>query len=166
MGDENCVLALDTPTLLACAKIPATTLNYWVKRGFCTPDIDAGRGKRATRYWTVRDLVVIRAIKSLRSAGCSLQNVSKVEEQLTSRWDTDLSTSVLYYDGYDVMISDEMTAASVLREAGQGIFTETLTVLTVPLRPWITEGERLAKLVNIDEVRDRRNAIWAARNTA
>lgn len=160
------VMALDTPTLLACAKIAVSTLNYWVEKGFCTPDIDAGQGRRATRYWSVRDLVVVKTIKALRDAGCSLQNVSKVEKRLTEIWGTDLSNSVLYYNGKDVLILDDAAIMSVLDEAGQGVFAEALTVLTAPLGKWVEEGNALAKPVDIAEIRARRVALQGSRATA
>jgi len=166
MPSPGRILALDTPTLLACAKIPASTLNYWVDKGFCTPAIDVGSGRRATRYWTIRDLVVIKAIKSLREAGCSLQTIAKVEAALVKHWDTDLSASVLYYNGSDVIVVTNEAAMSVMQERGQAMFAETMTSVTMPIAAWIAEGRDASKEVNIDEIRARRAALKDSRVSA
>lgn len=163
MTGEGEVLALDTPTLLALLKIPASTLNYWVDKGFCTPTLDAGSGKRATRYWTVEDLVVLRAIKELRAAGCSLQLVTTVEQRLRESFQSGLSNAVLYYNGQDVFVEEDGVVMSVVRDAGQVVFAETLQITAFRLRPWVEEGRAQATLVDIDGIRARREAARAKR---
>lgn len=149
-------LALDTPTLLRLLRVPASTLNYWVARGFCHPTLDAGSGRRATRYWTVEDLVVLRSIKALRAAGCSLQLLAVVEERLRARFGRGLAGAVLYYDGGDVYVEDDGVVISLISEAGQGVFAETLQIVAIRLSPWAEEAITLAKPVDIDEIRERR----------
>lgn len=158
------VLALDTPTLLALLKIPASTLNYWVEKGFCNPTLDAGSGRRATRYWTVEDLVVLRAIKELRAAGCSLQLVTKIEGRLRTSFDRGLSNAVLYYNGHDVFVEDAGVIMSLIHDAGQAVFTETLQIATHPLSPWADEGRSRAKMVDIESIKKRREAAQAKRS--
>lgn len=158
------VLALDTPTLLALLKIPASTLNYWVEKGFCTPSLDVGSGRRATRYWTVEDLVVLRSIKELRAAGCSLQLIAKIERRLRESFDRDLANAVLYYNGQDVFIEDAGAVMSLIREAGQAVFAETLQITAFRLRPWLEAGRAQASLVDIDRVRERRENTRAKRS--
>lgn len=164
MAENAEVLALDTPTLLALLKIPPSTLNYWVEKGFCSPTLDAGSGRRATRYWTVEDLVVLRAIKELRSAGCSLQLVTKIEGRLRTSFHRGLSNAVLYYNGQDVFVEDAGVVVSLIREAGQAVFTETLQIAAHPLSPWVEEGRSRAKMVDIESIRERREAAQAKRS--
>jgi DNA-binding transcriptional MerR regulator len=151
------VLALDTPALLRLAGIPASTLNHWVLKGFITPTHDLGSGRRAVRYWTVEDAVVVKAIKALRDAGCSLQLVSKVEERLRRSFDANLASAVLYYDGSDVFIDDRGVIISLIREAGQSVLKETVLMAAYPLDPWMSASKASAELVDLDAIRDRRN---------
>ena len=153
---ENKVLAISTPTLLSLVGIPPTTLNYWVNRGFCTPSLDTGVGNRATRYWTVRDVLVIRAIKSLRDAGCSLQNIARIDALLTGAWGLGLADAVLVYDGRDVLIERERTLISLLSSHGQGVFAEVLTFVALPLSTWAEDAEKRGELIDVDEIRARR----------
>lgn len=156
--------ALDTPTLLRILKIAPSKLNYWVKQGFCTPTLDAGSGRRATRYWTVEDLVVLRSIKELRDRGCSLQLIAVVENRLRARFGSGLAGAALFYDGKDVFVEDEGTITSLVKKAGQAAFPETLHLNAFALRPWLEEGERHATLVDIDAIRERREKIRARRS--
>lgn len=153
---ENRVLAISTPTLLSLVGIPPTTLNYWISRGFCTPSLDTGAGNRSTRYWTVRDVLVIRAIKSLRDAGCSLQNIARVDMLLTEAWGAGLAETVLVYDGRDVLIEREKTLISLLTSHGQGVFAEVLTFVALPLHTWAVDAEKRGELVDVEEIRARR----------
>lgn len=163
MRNNEEVRALDTPTLLALLGVAPSTLNYWVNRGFCHPTLDAGQGRRATRFWTVEDLVVLRAIKELRQAGCSLQLIALVESRLRESMGLGLANAILYYNGKDVFVADEGVAVSLIREAGQAIFMETVLVAAFPIRPWVEQGMSSAKPVNIQVIKARRAAAQAAR---
>lgn len=156
--------ALDTPTLLRILQIAPSKLNYWVAKGFCTPTLDAGHGRRATRYWTVEDLIVLRSIKELRARGCSLQLVALVEARLRTRYKRGIASAVLFYDGSDVLVEDEGTITRLVKDAGQAAFPETLYLAAWALRPWVEEAERHTSMVNIDEIRNRRAAIRARRS--
>jgi len=160
------VLAVDTPTLLRLTNIAPTTLNYWVSRGFCAPSIDTGTGRRATRFWTVHDVLVIRAVKRLRDLGCSLQNLSKVQRLLASLTQKTLGTSVLIYDGHDLFLVDEGHAVSLLRTRGQALFLETLITVSIPMGPWLREAKRAAEPIDPILIRNRREQIAAKRRAS
>src|SRR6218665_285828 len=113
MTSGRTVEAIDTPTLLACAGIPASTLNYWIEKKLCAPHVEKGSGKRATRYWTVQDLVVVKAVRALRDAGCPLSTVAPVQRPLAEHWNRGLSDAVLYYDGQTVIVVDDLQQAAV-----------------------------------------------------
>lgn len=158
------VEALDTPALLRILKVAPSTLNYWVDKGFCHPTLKVGSGQRATRYWTVQDLVVLRAIKELRAAGCSLQLIATVERRLRTSFDLGLSNAVLYYNGKDVLVEDQGAIVSLIAEAGQAVFAEIVQLVAFPLRPWVEAGKQEAKLVDIAAIRERREKIRAKRS--
>lgn len=166
MSTGSEVRALDTPTLLRLLRVAPSTLNYWVSRGFCHPTLDAGKGRRSTRYWTVEDLVVLRSIKELRAAGCSLQLLSLAEERLRASFGRSLGNAVLFYDGKDILVEEQGVVVSLITQAGQAVFAETVQVAAFPLRPWTEEAHRLAAPVNIASIRARRLAAQAARHTA
>ena len=166
MSDVELALALDTPTLLKLLRIAPSKLNYWVGRGFCHRTLDTGSGRRATRYWTVEELVILRSIKALREAGCSLQLIARAEDRLRSSFNAGLANAILYYDGRDIFVDDQGTIISLVQQAGQATFTEALRIAAFPLRPWVEEGERSAELVDIAAIRNRRELIRAKRSTA
>lgn len=163
MTPDSAVRALTTPVLLRLVGIPASTLNYWVARGFVHPTLDAGSGRRATRYWTVEDVVVLRSIKELRSQGCSLQVVARVEGKLREQLATGLGEAVLYYDGSDVMVDEQGRLISLLAEVGQGVFPEAVHLSAFSLHPWIEEADRHCEVVDLKEIRARRAAAKARR---
>ena len=153
------VLALDTPTLLKLVKVPVSTLNSWVRREFCPGPLDAGTGRRATRYWTVEHVVTFQAIKALRAAGCPLQLIAKVDDQLRNSFNSNLAAATLCYDGRDVFVIEGSDVINVIRNAGQAAFPEALTLSAFPLRPWQEDGARNAKEVDIDQIRSRREKL-------
>ena len=160
------VLAVDTPTLLRLTGVAPTTLNYWVSREFCAPSLDTGSGRRATRYWTVHDVLVIRAIKRLRDLGCSLQNLAKVRDLLSGLTQKTLGTSVLVYDGSDLMLLDEGSVVSLLRTRGQAVFVEALVTVSIPMGPWLREARQVAEPIDPVQIRSRRERIATRRQAS
>ncbi|SDY71355.1 MerR family transcriptional regulator [Herbiconiux ginsengi] len=160
ISSQDATAALETAAVLACSGVPASTLNYWVSKGLCEPSVMPGRGQRSPRYWSARDLVTVRAIKALREAGCPLQIVSRVKALLLTEWDTEIASSVLFYDGNDVVLIDfdRQAVLSVVRETGQGIFVEAMQMMTFPIRRWLDEADALLKPIDLDDVRSRERA--------
>ncbi len=153
-------MALTTAQVAACARVPVTTLNYWVSHGVVAPTLVPPSGQRSPRFWSVQDVVIVRAVKALRDAGCSLQKVSKVRALLEARHDLDLAAAVLIYDGRDVALVDDLHSAAVgvLAATGQGMFVEVLQFFAMPLRPWYDEATRSSTLVDVGEYRRRNKA--------
>lgn len=160
MDEEHSALklGLPTPQVASLCHVPISTLNHWVATGLCTPTLVTSSGKRATRFWSVRDVVIARAIKSLRDAGCSLQNVRSVAALLETNWDRNLANSVLFWDGADVLSIDEAgDVMSLLHQTGQAVIRESVMhLLTFPLGAWIGEASAVAHLVPVETIRARR----------
>lgn len=159
-GHHQRTIALQTADVVRISGVPTSTLNHWVASGLCKPSVLGPAGHRVSRYWHPRDLVIVQVIRSLRSIGCSLKNVRKIQHLLEEHWDSDLGTSVLLYDGMDVLIVDDAPAriVSAVKEPGQGIFQLELTVATLPLGKWVTRAVDQATEIDITLERARRRA--------
>ena len=158
--------AIDTGTVVRMVGVPVSTLNHWVAKGLCRPSVLGPAGHRVARLWHPRDVVVVRAIKALRQAGCSLQAISKVQGLLIRHWGQDLDSSVLYFNGTDVQIVDdaEQRVISLMREPGQGVFNASIQALTLPLGAWVAEANHWAdeNIIDISRERRKRRARAAA----
>ena len=139
--------ALTTPQVTEAAKVPLSTLNYWVLRGLVKPSLIDSAGHRFVRYWSVRDLVLVRLIKSLRDAGCPLQQVIRAQETLDRIWATDLDRVVLYWDGHDILAKEWDEIASVVAEPGQ----EALLVIAQSVARWKVQAEDIAKELDLTD---------------
>lgn len=141
--------------------VPSSTLNYWVRTGLVRPSVRAAEGKRVEQYWSVRDVVIVKAIRNLRHAGASLHQVRKVKRQLAD-WDLSLSEAALHWDGRDVVITDgEGVATSALLHPGQ----QVLILVRLPIGLWAEEAAADAEAVPRDlaELRRRRRERTASR---
>lgn len=147
--------ALTTQQVVKLAGVATSTLNYWVHSGLCQPSLVGPGGKRATRYWSTRDVVAVRAIRALREVGCSLQKLREVRAVLDSVSE-DLSGVVLAYTGRDVLLIQSDGVQSVLRQVGQVAFEEATFFMTLPLRTWLREAESSAQLIDLESIRARR----------
>jgi DNA-binding transcriptional MerR regulator len=106
-----------------------STLHQWVKDRLVVPTYRAPSGRRATCWWSFRDVVAVRAIKSLRDAGCPMQSIKKVKAMLANEPES-FGTRVLWWSGSDIEIVDAMgTVTSALRAPGQLVFH----FVTIPL---------------------------------
>jgi DNA-binding transcriptional MerR regulator len=137
------------------AKVAPTTLDYWIKVGLVSPSLVPGAGKRFSRYWTIDDLVIVRAVKALREAGCPLQKVRQARllvREMTSAGD---GTTVLYWDGADVLAVEPWgDVYSAINEPGQ----QVLHLLALPVLSWREEASRTAVTVDLEVLRRRRVA--------
>lgn len=151
-------VALTSEQVWKLADVPPTTLNYWVSKGLCGPSLLASMGKRFVRYWSVQDVVAVKAVKALRDAGCSLQRVSLVQELLQKHWGVALGSSVLYWDGRkDVLrIDDSGAIISVIAETGQQLTNEVVHMMTFPLRAWIEQAVAEAGEFDLEQITDAR----------
>ena len=115
------IKAFSTPTVSKLTGIPTATLNHWVVTKLIKPSVRGPAGRRATRYWSITDLIQVRAIRALRKAGCPLQQLKKVRKLLDGCGD-DFANRRLVWTGYDILVlTDTGGAESALRHPGQGI---------------------------------------------
>lgn len=155
-------LGFSTPELCRIAGVAPSTLNYWAQQGIVTPSLLGPGGKRFGRYWSVEDLVLVRAVKALREAGCPLQRVRQVRRHLVGVWDRDLTNTVLYWDGSDVIATDQWGEIySLLAEPGQ----QLLHLVAVPLGQWLSEARGSAALHDVEAARARRKQASARPRT-
>ena len=140
---------LSTPGVCALVGVPLSTLDYWVRTGLVSPSIRPSAGKRATRWWSISDVVVVRAIKALREAGCPLQRVREVKALIERKWGEPLESVVLYWDGSDVLgIERWGTVRSTLKHPGQ----EMLHLVALPMDTWRREVEASAEKINVTKL--------------
>jgi DNA-binding transcriptional MerR regulator len=141
---------LSTPAVCALVGVPLSTLEYWVRTGLVSPSIRPSVGKRATRWWSISDVVVVRAIKALRQAGCPLQRVREVKTLVEGTWGEPLESVVLYWDGSDVLGVERWgTVRSALKHPGQQMFH----LVALPMDAWRREVEESAEKVNVSRLR-------------
>ena len=158
-----------TPEVVALCGVPASTLASWVSRGLCVPSLADSRGRRrATQYWSVRDVVMVRAIRTLRAAGCPLAVLEKASQVLRDDWDADLANAVLWWDGADIVtVTPAGEVVSLVTQHGQGIFADVAVVhVSCPIASWSQQIDGLLKdrdPIAVDEIRQRRDAAAAAR---
>lgn len=139
--------------------MPASTLDHWIKQGLCEPSLVGPSGKRATRYWSIRDVVTVRAVQALRGVGCPLEVARKARTILRDEWKTDLGDSVLWWDGHDVVtLTPAGDAVSLVTRHGQSILRQTLVhEISCPVSAWATAFSVEATPVDIVEIQQRRS---------
>src|SRR6266498_2196390 len=130
-------LGLDTRAVSQLAGVNMATLDYWVRTGLVEPSIRGSSGRRVSRMWSVRDAVVVRTVKALRDAGCSLQTVRRAKQLLEERWRESVSEAVLLWDGRSDLIKMTRwgTVESLLKSPGQ----QLLHLVAIPLPHWRRE---------------------------
>lgn len=153
MSDLDVAVGLSTQTVSRLAGVPSSTLDYWVRLKLVRPSVRPPDGRRVARYWSVQDLVVVRTIRTLRDAGCSLQGVRKVKAVIEDQWQEDLSSVHVYWDGSDVRaVKDWNRVISLLDRPNQ----EVLHLVSVPVEAWASEATDAAEEIDLAEIRERR----------
>jgi DNA-binding transcriptional MerR regulator len=140
------------------AGVAPSTLNSWAsgESPLVVASILGSYGKRNDRYWSVRDLVMVRTIKALRQAGCPLQQLRKASEVVQLKWGEDLRDLGLYWDGADIVATDSWgTIRSLVQHPGQ----QMLHIVAVPLAEWRIQAEAnpLFKDIDVPSIVDRRS---------
>jgi DNA-binding transcriptional MerR regulator len=139
--DRDVVASLATPQVCALAGLKPQTLDYWARTGLVTPSVRTSCGRRVPRLWSVKDVIVVRAIKALRDAGCPLSRVRRVKRLVEEGWRQDFSEVVLFWDGRDVLaLRPWGDVESAFARPGQ----QALHLVVLPLGHWIHETLRLA----------------------
>jgi DNA-binding transcriptional MerR regulator len=148
---KNVELGFPSSRVWKLANMPASTLDYWVRIGLVTPAIRQSEGRRVERWWSIRDVIVVRTIRALRQAGASLQDVQRAKDRLEA-WGSDLGSAHLYWDGGDLQVSDDNGLVSVSRQPGQ----QMLQLVRLPVGAWEDELKQDEGIVEIDLARFRR----------
>lgn len=155
---------MPTPEVVALCGVPASTLANWASRGLCGPSIvGSGGRRRATQYWSVRDVVTVRAIRTLRAAGCPLAVLEKASQVLRDDWDAGLANAVLWWDGMDIVtVTPAGEVVSLVTQHGQGIFADVAVVhVSCPIASWSEQINGLLKdrdPIPVSRIRERRDA--------
>jgi DNA-binding transcriptional MerR regulator len=139
-------LGLSTPLVRSLAGgVKRSTLEYWITKGLVEPTVVPARGNRYTRYWSVRDAVVVRLIKTLREAGCPLQRIVTAKRFLEERWGETLSSSIMIWTGSELMsVGKWGEVKSVWKHPGQLAFK----AVALPVGQWREETEHHAVAVS------------------
>lgn len=150
-----------SPSVCAITGVPPSTLNYWARTGVVVPSLRTSAGRRATLWWSLSDLVAVRSVKALRDAGCPLQTLRRIQTVIAETWSEDLGSSVLHWDGVDVIrVGPFGEVESLVRHPGQ----EVLHVMALPIGRWQADLAQQAEVVDIEKLRDndRRRAQMSA----
>lgn len=135
------------------ARVPASTLNYWVQTRLISPSLRGQQGKRVEQWWSINDVVVVRTIRVLRQTGASLQIVRAAKRLIAKRGES-LSGTRLIWDGRDIAIVDNEGGITSVSLGGQLL----LFVLEAPLGEWFSEAADEAELVDLSSFKKQARA--------
>ena len=103
------------------AGITYRQLDYWARTGLVGPTLARASGSGSRRRYSYRDLLELRAVKSLLDAGIRLELVREVFEYLTLHLDEDVTRVNLVISGTSVMVrTGEEEIVDLIRN-GQGV---------------------------------------------
>ena len=103
------------------AGITYRQLDYWARTELVRPSMARATGSGSRRLYSYRDLLELRAVKSLLDAGIRLELVREVFAYLTTQLDEDVTRVNLVISGSSVMVrTGEEEIVDLLRH-GQGV---------------------------------------------
>ena len=103
------------------AGITYRQLDYWARTELVRPSMARASGSGSRRLYSHRDLLELRAVKSLLDAGIRLELVREVFAYLTKHLDEDVTRVNLVISGTSVMVrTGEEEIVDLLRH-GQGV---------------------------------------------
>ena len=103
------------------AGITYRQLDYWARTDLVKPSLAQAQGSGSRRRYSYRDLLELRAVKSLLDAGIRLELVREVFAYLTEHLDEDVTRVNLVIRGTSVMVrAGEEEIIDLLRH-GQGV---------------------------------------------
>lgn len=150
-----------SPTVGAITGVPRSTLNYWASTGVVAPSLRGPAGRRAALWWSLSDLIAVRAVKALREAGCPLQMLRRVQPTIDAAWREKLGHAVLHWDGVDLLrVGRFGEVESLIRHPGQSV----LHVVALPIGRWQAEFANRSEAVDVERLRanDERRAARAS----
>ena len=103
------------------AGITYRQLDYWARTDLVMPSLARATGSGSRRLYSYRDLLELRAVKSLLDAGIRLDLVREVFAYLTDQLDEDVTQVNLVISGSSVMVrTGEEEIVDLLRN-GRGV---------------------------------------------
>ncbi len=103
------------------AGITYRQLDYWARTGLVGPSLARATGSGSRRLYSYRDLLELRAVKSLLDAGIRLELVREVFEYLTKHLDEDVTRVNLVISVTSVMVRTGEEEIVDLIRRGQGV---------------------------------------------
>ncbi|MEA5155760.1 MerR family transcriptional regulator [Raineyella sp.] len=110
------------PIAAKAAGITYRQLDYWARIGLVTPGVRDANGSGSARLYSFRDILMLKVIKRLLSAGVSLQQIRKAVDYLRDRGVEDLTEVTLISDGVSVYECTRDDEVIDLLKGGQGMF--------------------------------------------
>jgi DNA-binding transcriptional MerR regulator len=107
---------------MRAAGISYRQLDYWARTGLVVPSVRDADGSGTQRLYSFRDLIVLKVVKSLLTAGVSLQNIRRAVETLRAHGVEDLAGLTLISDGTTVYECRSAEEVVDLLRGGQGVF--------------------------------------------
>jgi DNA-binding transcriptional MerR regulator len=99
-------------------------LQYWRETGLIVPSVHYSTQRGRANLYGFPDIVALRTVKELRSAGISLQGVRKVAAFLKARDPlASFANTWLLTDGADVYERQGDVTISAMRQPGQHVMT-------------------------------------------
>jgi DNA-binding transcriptional MerR regulator len=106
------------PTACAAAGISYHQLDYWARTGLVVPSLRA----YSQRFYSFRDVLVLKAVKRLLDTGISLQQIRATIQHLRVHGTEDLAQVTLMSDGISVYQCTSADEVVDLLQGGQGVF--------------------------------------------
>ena len=103
------------------AGITYRQLDYWARTDLVRPSLARATGSGSRRRYSYRDLLELRAVKSLLDAGIRLELVREVFTYLTQHLDEDLAQVNLVIQGTSVIVRRGNEEIVDLLRDGQGV---------------------------------------------
>jgi DNA-binding transcriptional MerR regulator len=95
-------------------------LDYWARTDLIRPSLTDAAGSGSRRRYAYRDLLELKAIKSLLDAGIRLESVREVFTYLREHLDEDVTSLNLVITGRSVVVRSGEEIIDLLRH-GQGV---------------------------------------------
>jgi len=110
------------PIAAKAADITYRQLDYWARIGLVTPEVRAASGSGSLRLYSFRDILLLKVIKRLLSAGVTLQQIRHAVDYLRERGVHDLTEVTLVSDGVSVYECTRDDEVIDIVKGGQGMF--------------------------------------------
>lgn len=124
-------------------------LDYWARTDLVRPSLEDAKGSGSRRRYSYRDLLELRAIKSLLDAGIKLETVREVFTYLREQLGEDVTTANLVIQGNSSVLIQTDGELIDLVKKGQGVLNilplsgvkDEVDARIVELRPAGPAGE-------------------------